>query len=203
MAKLCVKCGKTVGMLSPEPLDLENGEILCYDCSEIIKSDITKLYGAKTLDAFNEIKENIVNKCKENYNESICLTVCNLIDKIGRESDYLKDYAIKAASTPDSSNTPNVQNTNIATTNYTTNNSSMFSNIGGKIKTLAQVVTLVGIIAFVIIGFVLMATDDDLVLTGFIVAILGALSSWVSSFVLYGFGQLIENTDKLVELSKK
>ena len=63
--------------------------------------------------------------------------------------------------------------------------------------------TWVGIIAFVIMGFVLMATDDDLVLTGFIVAILGALSSWVSSFVLYGFGQLIENTDKLVELSKK
>ena len=63
----------------------------------------------------------------------------------------------------------------------------MFDNIGGKIKTLAQVATWVGIIAFVIMGFVLMATDDDLVLTGFIVAILGALSSWVSSFVLYGF----------------
>lgn len=28
----------------------------------------------------------------------------------------------------------------------------------------------------------------------------GSFSSWVSSFLLYGFGQLIENTDKLVNL---
>ena len=32
-------------------------------------------------------------------------------------------------------------------------------------------------------------------LSGWLVIIVGSLSSWVSSFTLYGFGQLIENTD--------
>lgn len=203
MAKICVNCGKTVGMLSLDPLNLENGEILCYDCSEIIQSDITKLYGAKNIDDFNAIKENIINKCQENYNESICLAVCNLIDKIGTESDYLKNYTTKTVIAPNYPNTQNTQNTNISTTNRTTNNSNMFSNIGSKIKILAQVMTWLGIIASVIGGLVLMAIDEDLIPAGLITALLGPLISWLSSFVLYGFGQLIENTDKLVELSKK
>ncbi len=88
------------------------------------------------------------------------------------------------------------------TTKNADDSNSMFNNIGGKIKTSALILSWIGIIASIIIGFFLMATDEDLILYGFIVAVLGTLVSWVSSFTLYGFGQLIENTDKLVELSK-
>ena len=42
-----------------------------------------------------------------------------------------------------------------------------------------------------------------LILPGFLVMIFGSLASWVSSFFIYGFGQLVENSDKTVALLKK
>lgn len=74
----------------------------------------------------------------------------------------------------------------------------MFDNIGRKIKALAQVVCWIGIVCSVIYGVVLMTTDEDLVMVGFMVLVMGSVLAWVSSFALYGFGQLIENTDKIV-----
>ena len=61
----------------------------------------------------------------------------------------------------------------------------MFNNIGGKIKILATVITVVGIIASFISGLILIAdgNNDIPIITGF--------------FVLYGLGQLIENTDAI------
>lgn len=72
----------------------------------------------------------------------------------------------------------------------------MFDNICGKIKTMAQVICVLGIIGSVIGGIVLISVD--MVIVGIIVLIGGSLLSWLGSFGLYGFGQLIENTDILV-----
>ncbi len=75
----------------------------------------------------------------------------------------------------------------------------MFDNIGGKIKAFAQVVCLIGIIASVICGIIMMAIGEaGFTLVGFLIMILGPLFSWIGSFMTYGFGQLIENTDTLV-----
>lgn len=73
----------------------------------------------------------------------------------------------------------------------------MFDNIGGKIKVLAQVVCWIGITISVIFGLISFENG------GIVVIILGSLFSWIGSFTLYGFGQLIENSDILVELKKK
>ena len=78
----------------------------------------------------------------------------------------------------------------------------MFDNIGGKIKTLAKVVCWIGIIACIITGIVLIAMDEDSILVGILTAVVGPLLSWVSSFVLYGFGQLVENSDTLVQQNR-
>lgn len=72
----------------------------------------------------------------------------------------------------------------------------MFSHIGGKIKTWAVILSILGIAASVIYGGVV-ATKD--VLAGVLIIVFGSLGSWVSSFLLYGFGQLVENSDKIVE----
>lgn len=78
----------------------------------------------------------------------------------------------------------------------------MFDNIGGKIKTVATTIAWLGIIGSIIIGIIIIAEANDSyypsateTLSGWLVIIVGSLSSWVSSFTLYGFGQLIENTD--------
>lgn len=73
----------------------------------------------------------------------------------------------------------------------------MYSNIGGKIKILAKVLAWIGIIACFIVGVTLIALEPALGLVGFLIMILGGILSWISSFVLYGFGELVENSDIL------
>ena len=79
----------------------------------------------------------------------------------------------------------------------------MWNNIGGKIKVLAKVIFWIGAIAAVIAAisqFVLAGEADSgiPILTGFLTLILGPLFAWISSFLLVGFGQLIQNTDRIV-----
>ena len=35
------------------------------------------------------------------------------------------------------------------------------------------------------------------ILSGIVIIIVGCLASWIGSFFTYGFGQLIENTDRI------
>ena len=74
-----------------------------------------------------------------------------------------------------------------------------YENIGDKIKGLAQMAFVVEAIAAVITGIALMATDEDLILYGLLVLIVGPIIAWVSSWLLYGFGQLVENSDIIAE----
>lgn len=77
----------------------------------------------------------------------------------------------------------------------------MFDNIGKKIKSLAEVVTTLGIVFSILAGIV------NMINTGFLVGVvfmaIGILLSWISSFFIYGFGQLIENSDQMVSLLKQ
>lgn len=68
----------------------------------------------------------------------------------------------------------------------------MFENIGGKIKTLAMAICVLGVVASLILAVVFCFQAD--VLLGVVVLIGGCLASWVGSFCLYGFGELIEET---------
>ena len=86
----------------------------------------------------------------------------------------------------------------------------MFDNIGGKIKGLAKFICWVGIIASVVLGIVIisganigsgrhMYTDSSTIIVGVITIVAGSILSWVGSFVLYGFGELVENSSELVD----
>jgi len=86
----------------------------------------------------------------------------------------------------------------------------MFDFIGEKIKKLAKVICWLGIISSVLLGFMIMSTEGDplistllglpmideeeIVIFGFLYMIIGSILSWISSFVLYGFGELIDTT---------
>lgn len=79
----------------------------------------------------------------------------------------------------------------------------MYENIGGKIKTLAKVVCWVEIIACVVGGIVLCCIGsqsyDSVVLSGVALMLLGPLISWVGSFLLYGYGDLISRVQSIEE----
>ena len=70
----------------------------------------------------------------------------------------------------------------------------MYDNIGGKIKGLAKVIFIIEVIAAVIAGFAIIAIDKYLALIGLLVMAVGATAAWISSWFLYGFGELIEKT---------
>lgn len=78
----------------------------------------------------------------------------------------------------------------------------MFDNIGGKIKTLAEVVCALGIIASVLAAFVVWGQGDyygtdSTILLGVLIIGLGSLGSWLGGFFTYGFGQLIDSLEEI------
>lgn len=81
----------------------------------------------------------------------------------------------------------------------------MFDDIGKKIKTLAKVVCVLGIIFSIIFGGRIMirgfsSPGDDLFFEGVLIIVIGCISSWLSVFVLYGLGELIDKTSSIEKM---
>ncbi len=66
---------------------------------------------------------------------------------------------------------------------------NMYENIGGKIKGLAKWIFIVEALGSIITGLILAFEEDSLFI---LMAICGPIVAWVSSWVLYAFGELVE-----------
>lgn len=90
----------------------------------------------------------------------------------------------------------------------------MFKNIGKKIKGLAKIVCWIGIICSIIAGitFIVGSTrtysffygshsyvDPTMIFMGLAIMIGGSLTSWIGSFVVYGFGELVDSATTIKE----
>ena len=82
----------------------------------------------------------------------------------------------------------------------------MFNRVGAKLKALAEVLCVLGIATAIIWGGMVIDSGmtrgfihNHTLLCGLCIMIGGGISSWLVSLFIYGFGQLIENSDKLVE----
>ena len=76
----------------------------------------------------------------------------------------------------------------------------MFDDIGKKLQSVAKVLCWIGIIASIIVAFVLWSQDSYRNPTGAIglgVLIGGCAGSWLTSAFLYAFGQLVEDVHAL------
>ena len=71
----------------------------------------------------------------------------------------------------------------------------MFENVGEKIQKAASFLFVFEIIASLIGGFFLIA--NELFILGLITIIAGSFVSWLSFLFVYGYGQLIENSDRI------
>ena len=74
----------------------------------------------------------------------------------------------------------------------------MFDHIGQRIKTLAVVITVIGMIVSVIAGCDYIFNKSRRIY-GLIIIVGGIIASWASTFILYGFGEII---DKLCDISQ-
>lgn len=83
----------------------------------------------------------------------------------------------------------------------------MFEQVGEKIKTWAMALFWISVMISFVVAIVLWATIEEgepfYVIGGFMFAILGPLSAWFSSLLVYGFGELIVTTKKQLAISTK
>ena len=89
----------------------------------------------------------------------------------------------------------------------------MYRRLGGKIKTLAMVICIVEMVMFGLwgIGLIIMGVSQvgsyyfsvgemvGTIVGGLLLMAFGALVAWLSNFLLAGFGEMVENTEKLQE----
>lgn len=69
----------------------------------------------------------------------------------------------------------------------------MYDNIGRKIKLLAKISFIILAVASVITGAVLLGTGEEIgLIIGLPILFAGPLLAWISSWLLYGYGELIE-----------
>ena len=81
----------------------------------------------------------------------------------------------------------------------------MFNNVGNKIQSFAKFVfvfgTIVAVIAAVVFVLIGIGAGEPTITTIYIIyglmfLIVGPIISWINSLFIYGFGQLIINTNK-------
>lgn len=83
---------------------------------------------------------------------------------------------------------------------------NLYKNIGSKIKTLAKWGFIVEAIGAIVTGIVLLF--DEFILVGLLTMICGPVVAWVGSWILYAFGELVEdahsirNDAKIVNIDK-
>ena len=93
----------------------------------------------------------------------------------------------------------------------------MFKNIGGKIKVLAVVLCILGMVVSVVLGVIMIAGGCVLanigryggyaygsagpvaIVAGILIIVVGCLFSWIGSFALYGYGELIVKTTETAD----
>ncbi len=73
---------------------------------------------------------------------------------------------------------------------------NLYDDIGGKIKGWAKWIFLIESIAAVIAGIVLILGAPDYAFLGLLTIFFGPLIAYVSTWILYGFGELIDISDE-------
>ena len=69
----------------------------------------------------------------------------------------------------------------------------MYDNIGEKIKSLAKGTFITEAIIAIITAFSLFASNDDLIIYALFLLVLGPIGAWISSWILYAFGEIVED----------
>ena len=76
-----------------------------------------------------------------------------------------------------------------------------FRNIGLKIKILALIILFLGIFTSFTCGIIIII--ENTISQGVFIIIIGFVASWLSTFLMYGFGELIDKTTEIANNTKK
>ncbi len=84
----------------------------------------------------------------------------------------------------------------------------MYNNIGDKIKSVAKTVGIVGIVLSIIIGIFTYISLGVLiggggVIIGVAIMVGGSIASWLSTWILYSWGDIVDNVQQINETLTK
>lgn len=78
----------------------------------------------------------------------------------------------------------------------------MFDNVGGKIKALVKIIFAIETAVAILVGIFLIFSSFS-PLPGLLVMTLGPILAWISSWLLYGFGEIIEKSIEIEENTRR
>jgi len=82
----------------------------------------------------------------------------------------------------------------------------VYNNVGKKIKGVARTIATIGYVISAVLAILLMSLDRNLDAEGilFVIGLFagawGCLISWLFELILYGFGQLVDNSDHILNV---
>ena len=77
-----------------------------------------------------------------------------------------------------------------------------YDNIGEKIKGLAKWTFIVGAIGAILSGIAMLFSGGWFVILGFLTAFVGSVIAWVSSWLLYGIGEIVDASSTYIHNSR-
>ena len=80
---------------------------------------------------------------------------------------------------------------------------NIYQNIGKKIKGLAIAMFIAEAVTLVIWGMVLIAIDEYLIAIGLLMVFFGPLVAWISTWLLYAFGELVDKATAIERNTRK
>ncbi len=85
----------------------------------------------------------------------------------------------------------------------------MLGNTGSRIKKISQAINLLGILLSLGFGVALIIIGADavggetLIITGIAIGVVGSILSWISSLVLFAYGDMAENVHAMASIMVK
>lgn len=201
MAKICVKCDKKIGIFSNDPFEFNN-VVLCYDCAKPILNDLNDLYYLKSKKEFYELRNKIINKSNELYSVDAVNSIYKKIESIYNNvkaglQDDIQEGSVPETEENNKQKEPSVSAEFIHQEKTSTN--GLYIDIGKKIKNLAKwtfIVEAIGSIITPIVLFIASGEPDDFILISLFILIFGPIVAYVSSWILYAFGELVDKTSE-------
>ena len=74
----------------------------------------------------------------------------------------------------------------------------LYEDIGTKIKNLAKWMFLIEAISAILAGLFFIFSDEDTIIYGLLTILFGPVAAWISTWLLYAFGDLVENSQATV-----
>jgi len=186
---LCNHCGNEID-LTTDYLKIgsdENTICLCQKCSKGIKEQFSETIKLVGTTQFPRSYTQLIDHCKARGYDT------QIIDAIKTHINRSTDLG------------SNTESENPNTSSTTLKSRTMFDNIDKKLMKYAKFFCYFGIIVFGYLGLACIVAaigskEYTFIVYGIVFAPLCIFLSWISSLILYGFGKLIENSKKIVEL---